>query len=149
MAVSYRIDVSGRGEARGSFNSGNIYGSKSSLRSRRASEDGSMVSNSNLKKVFSVGLAFNTLQKGNELIGAYTNNTLAKRKFDTGMTFAKYGIGLAINPLAGGVYMASDLGYRAISYGIKIQKKNREAEYYRQLSGNSSASGRRYRGGLV
>ena len=65
------------------------------------------------------------------------------------MTFAKYGIGLAINPVAGGIYMASDLAYRGVMYGVKIQKENREADYYKRLSGNNAFSGSRYRGDYV
>jgi hypothetical protein len=100
----------------------------------------------NLSKVINVGLAFNTAQKANELVGARTNNRLRQRKIAVGMTFAKYGIGLAINPIAGGIYTASDLAYRGAMYNIKIQKENREADYFKRLSGNNAFSGSRYRG---
>jgi len=133
---------------RGAFNAGNVYTNKSTLRGK-VSENGSMISNSNLKRVASVGMFFNLAQKGNEIVGSYTNNRLQQRKFNVGMQFTKYGIGFAVNPFIGGAYMASDLGYRAIMYNIKINKKNRESEYFRELSGNSSYSGRRYRGALL
>ena len=107
---------------------------------------GSEQSEFNLRRVFSVGLAFNSGQKANEIAGAFTENRLRQKKIDVGMTFAKYGIGLAINPVAGATYAISDLAYRGIMYNVGVQKKNREARYFRALSGNNSNSGTRYRG---
>jgi hypothetical protein len=65
------------------------------------------------------------------------------------MTFAKYGIGMAINPVAGIIYAGSDMAYRSVMYGIKIQKTNRQADYFQRLSGNNANSGSRYRGDYV
>jgi hypothetical protein len=149
MSRAYRIDLSvNGGNARGAFNGGNIMKSNSSLNSGmyHNQSNGADITNSNLKKIFNLGLAFNTLQKGNEILGAYTENRLRQRRIDVGTTFVKYGIGIAINPLAGSIYAGSDLAYRSLQYGIKVQKKNREAEYYRRLSGNSAYSGSRYGG---
>lgn len=147
MPVSYMITInSGGGDRRPAYSAGTAYKSKASLNERKMSTNSEPITQGNLSKVLNVGLAFNLGQRGNEITGAYTNDRLRQRRMDVGMTFAKYGIGLAINPMLGGVYMASDLGYRAIMYGIKIQKKNRESEYFREISGNSSNSGRRYKG---
>lgn len=149
MARNNRIDVYvNGGNRRGAFNGGNLYKSKTSLNSGMYSnqDTGGNISNDNLKKVFNLGLAFNTFQKGNEVLGAYTENRLRQRKIGVVSTFTKYAIGVAVNPLAGAVYGASDLIYRNIMYGIRVQKENREADYYKRLSGNNAYSGRRYRG---
>ena len=150
MARDYNINVSiGGGDRRGAFGGGNLAKTKTTLNSRQVSEDGDFITKNNLRRVFSIGLALNTIQKGNELAGAYTNNRLRQRKMDRNLTFVKYGIGVAVNPLAGGIYALSDTVYRTGQYHIKLQKKAREASYYRMLSGNNANSGRRYRGDLV
>lgn len=149
MARDYNVNISvNGGNRRGAFGGGNLSKSRSSLNSSmyKNQDNGGTISSSNLKKILNVGLAFNTAQKANEMIGAYTNNRLRQRRVDTGMTFAKYGIGLMVNPVAGAIYSGSDLAYRGVMYGIKIQKQNREADFYKRLSGNNSFSGSRYRG---
>lgn len=151
MPVNYNINMSiNGGDQRGAFGGGNLVKDRRTLNSSMYKNDeGGLISGSNLKRLFNVGLAFNTAQKLNELAGAYTEDRLRQRRVDVGMTFTKYGIGLAIDPRAGGIYMVSDLGYRAAQYNIKIQKGTREANYYRRLSGNNSFSGSRYAGDLV
>ncbi len=149
MARDYNINISvNGGNRRGAFSGGNLVKDKGTLDSSmyRNQDNGSSITRGNLKKIFSVGFAFNTVQKGNEAFGAYTENRLRQRRIDTGMTFAKYGIGLAVNPIAGAIYAGSDLAYRGLMYGIKVQKQNREADYYRRLSGNNSYSNSRYGG---
>lgn len=138
----------GADNKRPAFGGGNGMKSKHSLNSsmNKKQNNGNEISDFNLKKVVSMGLVFNTFQKGNELLGAITENRLRQRRIDVASTFAKYGIGLAINPLAGAIYAGSDLGYRSIMYGIKVQKQNRESDYYRRLSGNNAYSNSRYRG---
>lgn len=152
MARDYNINISvAGGNRRGAFGGGNLYKNKNTLNSSMYGnqQTGSQTTQYNLKRVLNMGLLFNTMQKGNEVFGAYTNNRLAQKRFNVGTTIAKYGIGLAVNPFAGGVYIASDLGYRGLMYGINVQKKNRQAEYYKQLSGNNSTSGRRYKGAYL
>jgi hypothetical protein len=151
MPRDYNIVLAFGGDRRGAFGGGNIVKSRGTLNSAMYSnqDNGDTITKGNLKKVLNVGLAFNTVQKGNEIFGAYTENRLRQRKIDTGMTFAKYGIGLMVNPVVGGIYAISDLTYRATMYGIKIQKMNREANYFKNLSGNNAFSGSRYRGDYV
>lgn len=150
MARDYSIHISvgEGGNRRGAYGGGNVYRTKSTLNSKanKTSEDGSIITNSNLVKVATIGLAFNKAQQTNEIVGAYTENRLRQRKINTGMTFAKYGIGIAVNPTAGSIYALGDLAYRGIMYQIDVQKQNREANYYRRLSGNNANSGSRYRG---
>ena len=152
MARDYNINISVQGgNRRGAFGGGNLVKTKSTLNSfnKPMSSGGDDVSAYNLSRLFSIGLIFNKAQQGNELAGAYTGNKRRQKQVSTAMTFAKYGIGLSINPAIGAVYAVGDMAYRGISYGIANQKKNREAEYYRSLSGNNANSGRRYRGDYV
>ena len=152
MARDYNINISvGGGNRRGAFSGGNVFKSRNTLNSGgyNNQESGEDISTANLKKVINLGLVFNTLQKANEAVGAYTENRLRQRQMNVLMTSAKYGIGIAINPVAGVVYAGSDLAYRGIMYNIRNQKKNREADYYKRLSGNNSFSGTRYRGDYV
>jgi len=151
MPINNNIIVSvGGGDRRNAFGGGRVYTNKTTLGGGMGgNQDAESITKSNLRSVFTIGLAFNKGQQANELVGAYTNNRLRQRKINTGMTFAKYGIGIAINPLIGGVYAAGDLAYRGIQYGIKLQKGNRQADYYRRLSGNIALSGSTYKGDYV
>lgn len=149
MAVNYNVNVSVTGgNRRGAFDGGNLYKDAGTLNSGMYNNqsNGMQIGEFNLKTVVNLGLAFNTLQKANEISGAWTQNRLRQRRIETAMTFAKYGIGIAINPIAGGVYMASDLGYRAIMYGIKKEREAVKADYAQRLSGNAAYAGSRYRG---
>lgn len=147
MPRDFNINISvGGGNRRGAFTGGNVYKTKSTLNSRNMTDNAEEGTNFNLSRVFTIGLAFNLAQKYNEAMGSYTENRIAQRKFDTALTFAKYGIGLAINPAVGLAYAVGDLGYRAIQYNISLDKKNKEARYFRELSGNNENSGTRYRG---
>lgn len=143
------VGVSG-GDARGAFGTGRVYTNKTTLsRHSGGSEQSEAITQSNLNGIINIGLAFNASQKLNELTGAYTNNRLRQKKIDMGMTFSKYAIGFALNPAAGTVYAVSDLAYRGFQYNIKVQKANREANYFERLSGNITNSGSRYRGDYV
>ena len=149
MPRDYNLNISVEGgNRRGAFGGGNISKTKTTLNSKSSfNADGE--DKSNLEKLFTIGMAFNKGQQANELVGAYTENRLRQRKIETGMTFAKYAIGIGLNPLIGGVYAGGDLLYRGIGYSINIQKQNKEARYYRGLSGNNANSGRRYKGDYV
>jgi len=137
----YNIHVNWRGEgSKQAFGGGNIS------KMNRGQQNKKELTIGNLKGFAGLGLAIRGMQMGNETFGAYTNNRLRQRKIQRGITFAKYGIGLALNPALGAIYMASDLGYRTLQYNIGIQKQNREADYYKRLSGNNSNSGSRYTG---
>ena len=151
MPVNNNIIVSVKGgDRRNAFGGGRIFTNKTTLGGGMGgAEDASKISQSNLRNVFTIGLAFNKGQQANELMGAYTNNRLRQRKINTAMTFAKYGIGLAAMPVVGAIYAGGDLAYRSLQYGIKIQKGNRKADYYKRLSGNVASSGSRYKGDYV
>lgn len=145
MPRDYNINISvGGGNRRGAFGGGNVAKTKNTLNSRGITDDSQPITENNLKRVFSVGFAFNKAQQANEIVGAYTENRLRQKKTDVGLTFTKYAIGIGINPAIGGAYAFGDLAYRGIQYGVNIQKQNKESRYYRTLSGNNSFSGRRY-----
>jgi len=145
MPRDYNINISVKGgDRRGAFKGGNLSKSSGTLDSNR--ENSNNISTRNLSGILSVGLAFNSGQKGNEIIGAATENRLRQRRTNSGMTFAKYAIGIRLNVPLGLTYAVSDIGYRALQQGIRIQKQNRQANYLKKLSGNSSFSGSRYRG---
>lgn len=140
------VAVSGR-DTRGAFGGGRVYTNRTTLSNVSGGKnDSNSITQSNLRNIFTVGLGFNIAQKLNEGVGAYTNDRLRQRRIETGMTFAKYGIGFAVNPIAGATYMASDLSYRSIMYNIRLQKRNREAMYFERLSGINSNSGSIYKG---
>lgn len=142
----------GGGSVRQAYNNGNAIknsGTLDTTQNNRMSEDGDAITQGNLANVLKIGLMFNLSQKANELVGAYTENRLKQKKFENGMLLAKYGVGLAVNPAVGGTYVVGDLAYRGISYSIQLQKKNKEALYYRQKSGNNANSGRRYGGSYL
>lgn len=148
MPVNNNIIVSVKGgDRRNAFGGGRIFTNKTTLGGGMGgAEDASKISQSNLRNVFTIGLAFNKGQQANELIGAYTNNKLRQRRVGVAMTFAKYGIGLAVMPVVGAIYAGGDLAYRSLHYGIKLQKETREASYLRRLSGINTNSGSRYQG---
>lgn len=149
MPRDYNINISVEGgNRRGAFGGGSLSKTKSTLNSNR-NLNPSGERDANLSRIFTIGLAFNKGQQANELFGAYTQNKLRQRKTETGLTFAKYAIGVAINPAVGATYALGDLAYRGISYGISVQKQNRESRVLRNFSGNNSSSGSRYQGGRI
>jgi len=145
MARDYNIHVTWRGAG-----SKQAYGGGNLARINRGAPSGTKEKeNSNLKGLVSIGLGFRIAQMGNGTFGAFTENRLRQRKFQKGLTFGKYAVGIALNPALGSIYMATDLSYRTLQYQIRVQKENREADYYKRLSGNNSYSNSRYRGGFA
>lgn len=142
---NYTININWRGKgSKSAFGGDNIAKS-----SRNGGVKSSGISQRNLKGFAGIGLAFRAGAMGNETFGAYTENRLRQRRVSQGLTFAKYAVGIYTLGPIGVAYMASDLGYRTLQYNIGIQKQNREANYYKRLSGNNSSSGSRYRGALA
>ena len=139
----YNINVIWRGEgSKQAFGGGNLAKMNTGLNT----ESNKAITNVNLKGFAALGMAIRATQQGNELLGSYTENRLRQRKIQTGIQFGKYAIGIMLNPALGAVYATADLAYRAANYQIGLGKKNREADYYKRLSGNNASSGSRYRG---
>jgi len=141
MGKNYTINVKWWGKGtRQAFGGGNI--SKMNGNFQKNQE----ITSNNIRGVAKIGTVFKIAQMGNETVGAYTGDRLRQRKVQVGITMAKYGVGVAMFGPLGVAYMATDLGYRSLQYNIGINKQNREANYYKRLSGNNSNSGSRYRG---
>jgi hypothetical protein len=138
----YNIHINWRGSgSKQAFGGGNL-----AKMNRGQQKDNKEITAGNLKGFAGLGLAFRGAQMATETLGNFTNDRLRQRKQRVGLTFAKYATGIYINPALGGVYALSDISYRSLQYSIGLQKSNREAEYYRTLSGNNANSGSRYRG---
>lgn len=143
--TDYNIHINWRGTgSKQAFGGGNL-----AKMNRGTQQNNKEITIGNLKGFASLAMAFRGAQMSNETFGAYTENRLFQRKMQKGLTYAKYATGIALNPALGAVYMASDIGYRTLQYNVGIQKQNREADYYRRLSGNNSNSGSRYRGAMT
>lgn len=61
----------------------------------------------------------------NELVGNYSGDRLTQRQVQTALTFAQYGVGIAVAGPIGVAYAAGDLAYRGINYQIKEQEKTK------------------------
>lgn len=96
------------------------------------------IHNINFTSVAKLGLALRQVRMGNEMVGSYTGDKLTQRRVQTGLTFAQYGVGLAVAGPIGVVYAAGDLAYRSMNYEIQRSKRNQIASYTRELSGNSA-----------
>jgi len=137
----YNIHINWRGSgSKQAFGGGNL------AKMNRGTGNNKEITLGNLKGFASLGMVFRGANMATEIFGSYTNDRLQQRKNKMTLTFAKYATGIALNPALGTAYMATDLSYRSLMYNIGIQKQNREAGYFRQLSGNNADSGSRYRG---
>lgn len=92
----------------------------------------------NFTSVAKLGLGLRQIRMGNEAVGAYTGDKLTQRRVQTGLTFAQYGVGLAVAGPIGVAYAAGDLAYRSLNYEIQRSRNNQMAAYTRELSGNSA-----------
>lgn len=104
------------------------------------------LTDANLNKAAIIGNTLKAASGINELAGHYTQNRLRQRRIDVGLTFAKYGVGIAAFGAAGVAYAAVDLGVKVAHFQTEVHLRNIEADYYKRLSGNDSGSGTRYRG---
>lgn len=96
------------------------------------------IHNINFTSVAKLGLALRQVRMGNEIVGSYTGDKLTQRRVQTGLTFAQYGVGLAVAGPIGVAYAAGDLAYRSLNYEIQRSRRNQMASYTRELSGNSA-----------
>jgi len=118
-------------------------------KNNKLAKDSEVITKSNLNKSALIGNTLKAAGGINELAGHYTQNRIKQRKIDTGLSFAKYGAGIAMFGGAGVAYMALDLGMKMAHFQIESHLKNIEADYFKNLSGNDSMSGTRYRGGYL
>jgi hypothetical protein len=100
----------------------------------------------NFKSVAKISLGIRTARMANELVGAYTGDRLTQRRVTTAMTFAQYGIGIAVAGGFGVIYAAGDLAYRGLMQNNQITLNNQRAGFLRELSGNNARNQGRNRG---
>jgi len=91
-------------------------------------------------KIAATGLM--VAHKVNSYVGELTENRIAARRVQVGLTMAGIGLLSISNPVAGGIAFASYVGNAAVQYGIRNFKENLSAEYMRQLSGGTVKTGR-------
>ena len=146
MSYIYNSNVSGAGRREHAFGGGNIQKLTEQQKKKARSKK---VSYKIMQNVTNAGFIFQKVQQANELVGAYTENRLRQKRINTMNTLAKYAVGVAVNPVAGLIYAGSDIAYRSAMMSIEYGKKNAKAQYYKELSGNNSNSGSRYKGKYV
>lgn len=91
-------------------------------------------------KIAATGLA--VAHKINSYVGELTENRIAARRNQVGLTVAGFGLLAATNPIAAGIGLGLYVGNAAAQYGIKVFKENMSADYMRQLSGGTVKTGR-------
>ena len=79
-------------------------------------------------------------------VGSTTGDYIRANNIRNVQTIAGYGLALAINPIAGALYIATDIGFKAYDYNLKMDKANKETALYRASVGISTSQGSR-RGG--
>lgn len=94
----------------------------------------------NFSSVAKLGLALRQVKLANEVVGSYTNNRLRQRRVERLMTFAQYGVGIAVAGPIGVAYAAGDIAYRSLNYAIRNNKHNEEAAMKRDISGIAARS---------
>lgn len=87
-------------------------------------------------------IAVGVIDRIGSATGDYTINSKI-RNFTNIATYAGY---IAINPIAGGIYTAIDVGSKVFDYSLSIDKANKENALYREQSGLSTAKGSRIGG---
>jgi hypothetical protein len=100
----------------------------------------------NFKSIAKLSLGIRTVRMANELVGAYTGDKITQRRVTTAMTFAQYGIGIAVAGGFGAFYAAGDLAYRAFNQTNQVMIDNQMAGYIKNLSGNNARNQSRSRG---
>ena len=74
------------------------------------------IHNINFTSVAKLGLGLRQVRMANEIVGSYTADKLTQRRGQTALTFAQYGVGLAVAGPIGIAYAAGDLAYRSLNY---------------------------------
>ena len=75
-------------------------------------------------------------------VGELTENRVAARRTQVGLTFAGLGVMALSNPATAAIAAALYVGNATASYGIRVYKENLSADYMRQLSGGTVKTGR-------
>jgi hypothetical protein len=146
MSYIYNSNKSGTGRRDHAFGGGNI---EKLTEQQKRKKKPKTVTQKVIQNVTNAGFIFQKSQQISEVVGSYTQNRLRQKRIGSASTLAKYAVGIAMNPVAGLIYAGSDMAYRSAMMGIEYGKKNAKAQYYKELSGNNSNSGSRYKGKYV
>ncbi len=79
-------------------------------------------------------------------VGDYTGNRALQRKINRANRLASIGLMGALNPVVGGIALASYMAEDGLDLGIRIMRNNQQARYSMRVSGNTETSGSRYGG---
>jgi len=91
-------------------------------------------------KMAMTGLA--VAHKITSYVGELTENRVAARRTQIGLTFAGFGVMAMSNPATAAIAASMYVGNAVATYGIKVYKENLSADYMRQLSGGTVKTGR-------
>lgn len=119
---------------------------KGNRTARIKGKNGDQIQNRNFKSIAKLGLAIRTVRMGNEFVGSYTGNRLRQRGQQRNMLLFQYGVGIAKFGKFGTVYAGADLGYRVLMHQTDVDKRNREAQIIRNISGIAARERSRQRG---
>lgn len=139
MATQFTLNIQTNDDPKQSKNDGRKMGKGRGANYRN-------IHDVNFTSVAKLGLAIRQVKMGNEVVGSYTNNRLRQRKGEAALTFAQYGVGLAVAGPIGIAYAAGDIGYRALNNSIKINVENNKARLKREISGIATREMSRSRG---
>jgi hypothetical protein len=79
-------------------------------------------------------------------VGDYTGNRTMQRRINRVSRLASVGLTAYINPIAGGIALASYMAEDGIDLHIRNMRRGIQADYSRRVSGNTETSGSRYSG---
>ncbi len=116
---------------------------RASRKGQIRNKNGEAIMKYNFKSIAKAGLALRWGRMGNEMVGAYTGRRLRQQRVQTGLTFASYGIGMAVAGPFGAMYTAADIGYRNFNHQVNMLNRNAEAEIISEITGNNTRRGSR------
>lgn len=75
-------------------------------------------------------------------VGAITGNATLQRRIDTISKAFGFGFAIQLNPLIGGLFVATSLANSSISQIVQVRNANLQADYNRSIRGNAYNQGR-------
>lgn len=91
-------------------------------------------------RTVAVGLA--VANKINGYVGEYTENVIAQRKTQIGLTAAGIGLLAMSNPVTAAIAAATYVANKGITYSINVYKANLTSSYMKTLSNGTVKTGR-------
>ena len=109
-------------------------------------KNGEAIMKYNFKSIAKAGLALRWARMGNEMVGAYTGRRMVQQRIQASLTFASYGIGIAVAGPFGALYTTADVSYRTFNHQVNVMNQNVKSEIVRSKSGNATRLGSRNSG---